>query len=73
MKIVTAGEDQDIAKAKLCKCKKYVEQRRTSELISLHASSAIEDLDLSKNLVNDWLTVAKIVAQLSQLKILRLK
>ncbi|KAI8333376.1 hypothetical protein BC941DRAFT_434548 [Chlamydoabsidia padenii] len=36
------------------------------------ANLSIEDLDLSKNLVNDWKTVANIASQLPQLTILRL-
>ncbi|KAI9282280.1 hypothetical protein BY458DRAFT_583583 [Sporodiniella umbellata] len=36
------------------------------------AQLTIEDLDLSKNLIGDWETVATIVSQLPQLQILRL-
>ncbi|KAI8083086.1 uncharacterized protein BX664DRAFT_339788 [Halteromyces radiatus] len=37
-----------------------------------HAGLSMEDLDLSKNLINDWTNVANITSQLPRLMILRL-
>jgi hypothetical protein len=62
---------------------KNIKEAQLSKLLKITADSclinlfffllAIEDLDLSRNLISNWDTVFVIVSQLPQLKILRMK
>lgn len=67
--VASAGVSNEISEAKLGMCT----PQKKGNILTHMCFAAIEDLDLSRDLIANWQTISEITSQLPHLMILRIK